>query len=71
MPKTGSNVRPAPDEVLVRIHPGDARIEVIGRTAFEGWHKTGGPGRIAFSGRDVYLAGFTQLRVVRGAVPGK
>ena len=58
------------DEVLVRIHPDDARIEVIGDLRFTNWHNPRGPGRIAFAGNDIYLAGYQELRRVRGIVTG-
>jgi hypothetical protein len=44
--------------VLVRISPHDASIHVVG--------KVNPPGRLAFAGRDIYLSGTTELRVVRG-----
>ena len=57
------------NQVLVRIHPEDARVEVLGEMRFTNWHNAKGPGRIAFSGRDIYLAGYQQLRRVKGIVP--
>jgi len=45
-------------DVLVRIHPEDVRVEVLGRVP--------SPGRIGFAGEDVYLCGTTELRVIRG-----
>ena len=47
-----------PGDVLVRIDPNDATIRVVGRV------RPGG--RLAFAGRDIYLAGSADLRVVRG-----
>ncbi|MCD6362371.1 MAG: hypothetical protein J7M38_16050, partial [Armatimonadetes bacterium] len=43
---------------LVRIEPSDAGVEVLGVVS--------PPGRIAFAGGDVYLAGTTEVRVIRG-----
>lgn len=62
----GNEYRVGPDgnvwayigDVLVRIHPEDVRIEPLGRVS--------PPGRIAFAGEDVYLAGTEELRVIRG-----
>jgi len=48
-------------DVLVRIDPKDARVRVVGRV------EKGG--RMAFAGRDVYLAGTPTLRRIRGVVP--
>jgi len=45
---------------LVRIHPRDARIEVVGKV------RRGG--RIAFSGRDIYLSGTERLRRIKGVL---
>jgi len=45
-------------DVLVRIHPEDVRVEVLGRVS--------PPGRVAFAGDDVYLCGTNELRVIRG-----
>jgi len=57
------------DDVLVRIHPEDARVEVLGATRFSNWNKPDGGGRMAFSGRDIYLAGHRPLRRIRSIVP--
>ncbi len=48
-------------DTLVRIEPKDASIEAIGKL------RPGG--RLAFAGRDLYLAGTEHLRRVRGIVP--
>ena len=48
-------------DVLVRIDPADVRVEVVG--------KLKPPGRIAFAGADIYLAGTTDLRRMKGVVP--
>ena len=48
-------------DVLVRIDPADVRVEVVG--------KLKPPGRIAFAGADIYLAGTTDLRRVKDIVP--
>ncbi len=45
---------------LVRIDPADATVEVIGSVS--------PPGRIAFSGADLYLGGTTDVRVIRNIV---
>ncbi len=45
-------------DVLVRIHPEDVRVEVLGRVS--------PPGRLGFADDDVYLCGTTELRVIRG-----
>jgi len=66
-PFAGGDFRIGPDgavwtflgEVLVRILPADATIEVVG--------KVGRPGHIAFSGGDIYLGGANKLRRIRGA----
>jgi hypothetical protein len=44
--------------VLVRIRPGDARVEVLGRLS--------PPGRFCFVGSDLYLAGAESVRRLRG-----
>lgn len=43
---------------LIRINPADVSIEVLGTVS--------PPGRLAFAGADVYLAGTEELRVIRG-----
>ena len=45
---------------LIRIDPADASIEVLGVVS--------PPGRIAFAGEDIYLAGTDEVRVIRGVV---
>ena len=45
---------------LIRIDPSDASIEVVGSVS--------PPGRIAFAGDDLYLAGTTEVRVIRDIV---
>ena len=45
---------------LIRIEPSDASIEVVGSVS--------PPGRIAFAGDDLYLAGTTEVRVIRDIV---
>ena len=49
------------EEQLVRIDPADLRITALS--------KVGEPGRIAFSGRDVYLSGLSHLRRVKNVLP--
>jgi hypothetical protein len=48
-------------DVLVRINPEDASVRVVGKII--------PPGRPAFVGRDLYLAGSEQLRRIRNIVP--
>jgi len=48
---------------LVKIHPEDARIEVVGMARMGG--------SIAFSGRDLYMTGSVVLRKEPGKVPAK
>ena len=45
-------------DVLVRIDPADARVEVVGKIDPPGWP--------TFVGRDMYLSGPEQLRRIRG-----
>ena len=47
------------NNALVRIDPADATVSPVGKLA---------PGRIAFSGRDIYLSGTGSLRRVREVV---
>ena len=48
---------------LVRIRPADATVHIVGRPKRAG--------RLAFSGRDIYLSGTDHLRRLPGAVPSK
>ena len=57
------------DDVLVRIEPANARIDVLGATRFTNWNKPHGGGRIAFSGRDIYLSNHRPLRRIPNIVP--
>ena len=54
---------------LVRIHPEDARIEVLGDARFTAWNNPKSPGRMAFVGRDLWLAGYFHPRCIRNIVP--
>jgi hypothetical protein len=45
-------------DVLVRVNPEDVRAEVVGKVA--------SPGKMAFAGSDLYLAGTEHLRRIRG-----
>jgi len=56
-------------ERLVRIHPADARIEVLGNAEFRNWDSGMGGGRIAFVGRDIYLSRYFCPRRIRNIVP--
>jgi hypothetical protein len=47
-------------DVLVRINPDDVRIELLG--------KVNSPGKMAFAGHDLYLAGTENLRRIKGIV---
>lgn len=49
-------------DVLVRIDPKDADVQVVGKIQPVGW--------LTFVGRDLYLSGSEQLRRVRGVVRG-
>jgi hypothetical protein len=48
-------------DVLVRINPDDASVQVVGRIA--------PVGSLTFVGRDLYLSGPEQLRRIRNVVP--
>jgi len=48
-------------KTLIRVNPDNLAVKPVGTIA--------PPGRIAFAGRDVYLAGKAEMRVVRDAVP--
>ena len=69
--KEAFDFRPGPDGkvwtflggALVRIDPGNGGIETVGTTRR--------PGRLAFSGQDVYLAGAERLRRIKGAVEAR
>jgi hypothetical protein len=45
--------------ILMRIHPDDARIEIVGRVT---------PGAMGFGGNDIYLGGAENLRRIKGVV---
>jgi len=59
------------DEVLVRIRPENARVEILGAVRFKGWNRSGGGGRIAFSGRDIYLSNHRPLRRIRNILSAR